>query len=74
MCDSLKAIGRPSFTLWQQWGVDQPTLNDITTARAEIANENAIQAFSTLCQTVIAQWRSGAITNLAGAKSAIAGG
>ena len=74
VCGELRAIGIARGTRWQQQNLVQPMLEDITAARAAIANEAAIQSFSDLCQSVIAQWRGGAIGSIEQAKNLIVQG
>lgn len=39
VCDSLKEIGVAHGTRWQGWGVSQPSVEDIATARTTIATQ-----------------------------------
>ncbi|MGZ5508705.1 MAG: hypothetical protein ACXWKH_20215 [Limisphaerales bacterium] len=45
VCEALKEIGITHGTRWQLWGVSQPVLADITAARSENANQQAVATF-----------------------------
>lgn len=47
VCDQLKLLGVWQATYWQQWGLDQPQLADITTAMTAQAIKQAVTLFCT---------------------------
>ncbi len=72
---ALHRMGIVPQAKWQNLGISvQPTLDDITVAREANTAEDALQAFSTLCQSVIGQWRDGLIASTEDAKKLIANG
>lgn len=62
VCDALKEVGITHGTRWQLLGVDQPTLEQVTAARAAIAWDAKVQEFGTWYTLKIDEINNGTIT------------
>lgn len=72
--EGMLAIGQTHGTRWELFGVSQPTLQDITDARADIADRAQKTAFSALCRMIADRLDAGQIDTVQAAKEALAAG
>lgn len=72
LCNGLKEIGITHGTRWQGFGVDQPTIEQIASARAENDADARKAAFITAVRRIVTNLETGAIDTVDSAKEAIA--